>query len=72
MSIENKKCDACGCDVQDHLTLVGGIEVCDACLEALVKTTTVETISDLGDDLPKVFLFVRELVNKTVLGKEDE
>ena len=69
MSIENKWCDACGKKVDNHLTLVGGIEVCDECLEALVKTTTVETISDLGDDLSKVFLFVRELVNKTVLGK---
>ena len=69
MSIENKLCDACSKKVDNHLTLVGGIEICDECLEALVKTTTVETISDLGDDLSKVFLFVRELVNKTVLCK---
>lgn len=72
MSIENKKCDCCMGDVQDHLTLVGGIEVCDHCFETLVKTTRddVLSIDDLNENEKHIlFNFVCNMINKTVLGK---
>lgn len=72
MSIENKKCDCCDSPVDNHLTLVGDLEVCDACLEALVKTTTVDALGELNSwEKCTVFQFVQKLVNKTVLGKQD-
>lgn len=72
MSIENKKCDCCGCDIDNHLTLVGDLEVCDTCLEALVKTTTVKSINELNDsEKCIIFEYVKELVNVTVIGKGD-
>lgn len=70
MSIENKKCDCCDFDVDNHLTLVGDLEVCDTCLEALVRTTTVDAIGELKDwEKCTIFEFVKKLVNKDVLGK---
>lgn len=72
MSIENKKCDACGCDVQDHLTLVGGIEVCDLCFETLVKTTTVKNIEELSAfEKIEMFNFVKNMIKQTVLGEKE-
>ena len=74
MSIENKKCDSCGCDVKDHLTLVGGIEVCDHCLEALVKTTRddILSIDDMKENEKHIlFSFVCNMIKQTVLGEKE-
>ena len=72
MSIENKKCDCCLSTEDNHLTLVSDLEVCDTCLEALVRTTTVDSIGELKDwEKCSIFEFVKKLVNKTVLGKTE-
>lgn len=72
MSIENKKCDCCFSEVKDHLTLVGGLEICDECLKTLVKTTRndILDINDLKDfEKHRIFNFVCNMVTKD-LGLE--
>jgi len=74
MSIENKKCDCCLSEVKDHLTLIGGLEICDSCLETLVKTTNKDIldINELKDyEKHRIFNFVCNLVTKELgLGEK--